>query len=110
MTDFETWLHDYGKDRVFRMLVYRRPGQMYTPYEIERRFVDQNSLYDDTHFNFVKIEEAIELPDGDILLGLKELYDEYEECDGWRDSGVTLYKKLSEIELSFFEKDMDTGE
>ena len=110
MTDFETWLHDYGEDRVFRMLVYRRPGQMYTPYEMERKFIDQNSLYDDTYFNFVKIEEVIELPDGDILLGLKELYDEYEGRDCWKDSGVKLYKKLSEIELSFFEKDMDTEE
>ena len=111
MMDFETWLHDSGEDKVFRMLIYRRPGQMYTPYEIERKFTDQNSVYEDTHYSFVKIKEAIELPDRDILLGLSELYyDCSEGHDKFSEDGVMLYKKLSEIELSFFKRDMDAEE
>ena len=27
MTDFETWLHDFGYDHILRMLEIRRPGQ-----------------------------------------------------------------------------------
>ena len=43
MTDFETWLHDFGYDHILRMLEIRRPGQ-YTPYEIDKKFADE-SLY-----------------------------------------------------------------
>ena len=45
MTDFETWLHDFGCKHILRMLEIRRPGQ-YTPYEIDKKFEDQ-SLYVD---------------------------------------------------------------
>jgi hypothetical protein len=48
MTDFETWLHDFGYDHILRMLEIRRPGQ-YTPYEMDRKFEDE-SLYIDNHF------------------------------------------------------------
>ena len=41
MTDFETWLHDFGYDHIFRMLEIRRPGQ-YTPYEIDKKFEDES--------------------------------------------------------------------
>ena len=53
MTDFETWLHDFGYDHIFRMLEIRRPGQ-YTPYEIDKKFEDE-SLYIDNHFRHIQI-------------------------------------------------------
>ena len=40
MTDFETWLHDFGYDRIFRMLKLRRVGD-WTPYEMEQKYIDQ---------------------------------------------------------------------
>ena len=80
MTDFETWLHDFGYDHIFRMLEIRRPGQ-YTPYEMDKK--------------------AIELPDKDILIGVREIYDSESFEKEW-DESVIYYKKLSEIELSYF--------
>lgn len=89
----------FGYDHIFRMLEIRRPGQ-YTPYEMDKKFADE-SLYIDNHFKHIQIKEAVELPDGDILIGFKEIYDsESFEQDG--DEAVIYYKKLSEIELSYF--------
>ena len=99
MTDFETWLHDFGYDHILRMLEIRRPGQ-YTPYEIDKKFVDQ-SLYVDYHFRHIQIKAAIELPDNDILIGFREIYDGEGVEKEWDDS-VIDYKKLSETELSYF--------
>lgn len=99
MTDFGTWLHDFGYDHIFRMLEIRRPGQ-YTPYEIDKKFVDQ-SLYVDYHFRHIQIKEAIELPDRDILIGFREIYDSESFEKDW-DESVIYYKKLSEIELTYF--------
>ena len=99
MTDFETWLHDFGYDHILCMLEIRRPGQ-YTPYEIDKKFVDE-SLYIDNHFRHIQIKEAIELPDKDILIGFREIYDSEDFEKDW-DESVVYYKKLSEIELSYF--------
>lgn len=102
MTDFETWLHDFGYDHVLRMLEPRKAGQ-YTPYEMDKKFEDQ-SLYMDDHFLHIKIKEAIELPDGDILIGYKEIYD-IEDFDLDWDEATIHYKKLSDIELSYYPAD-----
>lgn len=99
MTDFETWLHNFGYEHIFRMLEIRRPGQ-YTPYEMDEKFVDQ-SLYVDYHFRHIQIKEAIELPDKDILIGFREIYDSEDFEKEW-DESVIYYKRLSEIELSYF--------
>ena len=99
MTDFETWLHDFGYDHILRMLEIRRPGQ-YTPYEMDKKFVDE-SLYIDDHFSHIQIKEAIELPDKDILIGFREIYDSEDFEKKW-DESVIYYKKLSEIELTYF--------
>lgn len=105
MTDFETWLHDFGYDRIFRILKLRRVGD-WTPYEIEQKYIDQDQ-YEDNHYSFIKIIEAIELPDKDILIGYREFYDDISEIDSeeW-ESYPIQYKKLSQIELSFFSDDM----
>lgn len=101
MTDFETWLHDVGRDRIFRMFEFRRIGD-WTPEEIEKKWSDQSQYVEDESI-FVKIREAIELPDGEILLGLQYIYDwsdlDMEDC-------VINYRKLSQIELSYFPNDM----
>ena len=99
MTDFETWLHDFGYEHIFCLLEIRRPGQ-YTPYEMDKKFLDQ-SLYVDYHFRHIQIKEAIELPDKDILIGFREIYDSESFEKDW-DESVIHYKKLSEIELSHF--------
>lgn len=86
ITDFETWLLDYG-DRLYRYLVYKR---MFTP--------ENESEYEDNHYELCQIAEAIDLG-GDWLLGLRTI-----EEDG-KIYGMIHYYKLSEIRLAFFEND-----
>ena len=86
ITDFETWLLDYG-DRLYRYLVYKR---MFTP--------ENESEYEDNHYELCQIAEAIELG-GDWLLGLRTIG---EDCKIY---GMIHYYKLSEIRLAFFEND-----
>ena len=94
ITDFETWLLDYG-DRIYRYLVYKK---LFTPYEQQHAFVDE-SVYEDTHYELCLIEEAIDLGNGEWMLGLKTVGD-----DG-KIYGMTHYYKLSEIRLARYEDD-----
>lgn len=103
MTDFETWLHDVGYDRIFRMWRYKI---MFTPYEQKEAFSDE-SIYEDDECDYVKIREAIELPDGDILLGLQTIEDS-EDLDD-KDSYLT-YERLSRIELAYNPSDQNVEE
>ena len=98
ITDFETWLHDVGGDRLFRFLVYKRS---YTPYEQKNCFIDQTE-FDDISYNFGRIEEAVDLG-SDWLLGIRQEYD-------GDVSEMVEYYKLSEIRLSWREKDDITEE
>lgn len=102
MIDFDTWLHDFGYDHILRMLEFRKPGQ-YTPYEMDKKFEDE-SLYVDTHYRHIQIKEAIELPDKDILIGFREINDGMDLEKDW-DKSIIYYKKLSEIELTYFPSD-----
>lgn len=95
ITDMETWLLD-NDGRVFRFLVYKK---MYTPYEQERKFIDE-SQFEDTHYRCAFIEEAIELANGEWLLGFREILDG-EVC------GFIEYYKLSDIQLACFDDDQD---
>ena len=87
ITDMETWLLD-NEGRIFRYVIYRR---MFTPYEQERAFSDE-SQYEDYHFTFGFIEEAIDLGGGEWLLGFRKIID-----------GETS----DEIRLSCFDCDQD---
>lgn len=97
-TDLQTWLLDVGFDRIFRMWEYKR---MFTPYEQQKAFMDED-CYVDSHAAFVKICEVIELPDGDVLIGFHRFYDAE---DFERDNPSLEYKKLSQIELSYYPED-----
>lgn len=94
ITDIETWLHDDG-DRLYRYLVYRK---VYTPYEQQKAFTDE-SVYEDDHYELCRIEEAIDLGNGEWLLGLRIVGEDGE------DYGHTMYFKLSEIRLARFDND-----
>lgn len=102
MTDFETWFLDAGYDRIFRMLEYRRIGD-WTPYEKEQKFTDE-SQFKDNHYQFVKIKEVIELPDGDVLLGLAFVID-WEDLEN--ENLWINYRKLSQIELAYNPEDQN---
>ena len=93
MTDFNTWLLDYGYNRIFRMWKYKR---MFTPYQQQKAFSDESQYVDDVA-TFIKIKEAIELPDGDIMIG-------YVFCEP-EISEYMEYVRLSEIDLAYSPSD-----
>ena len=101
LTDFDTWMLDVGYDRIFRMNEFRKPGD-WTPYEMDKKFADESRFVDDIS-QFVKIKEAIELPDGDIFLGLQFICDpdNIEELENLNSNPDISYYKLSEIRLSY---------
>lgn len=92
-TDMETWFLD-NSDRIYRFVVYKK---LFTPYEQDKKFSDE-SQFEDTYYRFGFIEEAIELGQGEWLLGFREVIDG-EVCS------YISYFKLSDIQLSFFEQD-----
>lgn len=103
MTDFETWLLDFGYDAIFRMLEYRRVGD-WTPREMENKYIDQ-SEFKSSVYQFVMIKEAMELPDGDVLLGLVNI-EEWSDLEKIDDKWVN-YRKLSQIELAYNPEDQN---
>ena len=106
-TDLETFMLDVGFDRIFRILIRRRPGD-WTPREMDEKYLDQSNYVND-FYTFIKIQEMIELPDKDILIGYKEIID-IDNIDSEEfENGPIFYKKLSEIELSYFPTDMSSN-
>lgn len=94
-TDMETWFCD-NSDRIYRFVVYKK---LFTPYEQEHKFMDE-SQFEDISYRFGFIEEAVELGNGEWLLGFREIIDgEVCEC--------VHYYRLSDIQLSYFEQDQD---
>lgn len=94
-TGMEKWLGD-NSHRIYRFLVYRK---LFTPYELDKKFVDE-SQFEDTNYRFGFIEEAIELGNGEWLLGFREVIDD-EVCN------YITYLNLSDIRLFYFEKDQN---
>lgn len=101
ITDLTTWLIDYG-DRTFNI---RRHKKLFTPYEIEQKFMDELTTED---LGDYIILEAIELPDKDVLLGCKGVWKEDVRDENnsllYVDtifSDFTEYFKLSEIDLRY---------
>lgn len=92
ITDLETWLLD-NDERIYRYLVYKR---MFTPYEKQRAFEDE-TIFEDDYYTLAKITEAIDLGNGEWLLGFTSV-----DRDTLRINQYTEYYKLSEIRLSYF--------
>lgn len=84
MADFETWMNDYGFNRIFRLYPHKS-----SPIEMQ-------------HFHFVVIKEVIELPDKDILIGFQEIMTWEDLSD---EEPVIRYEKLSNIKLNYFPED-----
>ena len=69
---------------------------MFTPYEQQRAFEDE-TIFEDDYYTLAKITEAIDLGDGEWLLGFTSV-----DGDTLRVNQYTEYYKLSEIKLSYF--------
>lgn len=97
MTDFEAWMHD-NDGRVYHYWVYKR---MFTPAEQDAKYSDQSCFEYDAG-SYGRIEEAVELPDGDILIGFRD-----PEDVGTTFEGFLNYYKLSEITLAYCPQDAE---
>ena len=86
---------------IYRYWIYRRG---FTPYEQDNKFMDE-SMFEDETCRVAYIKECIDLPDGDILLGLLD-------ADLINNEGIISiqYCKLSEIRLEFYEGDQEIEE
>ena len=69
---------------------------MFTPYEQQRAFEDE-TIFEDDYYTLAKITEAIDLGNGEWLLGFTRV-----DGDTLRINQYTEYYKLSEIKLSYF--------
>ena len=102
MTDLETWFLDFGNDHIFRMSKMRKPGQ-FTPYEMDKKFPYQSFYIGDCD-TCIQIKNLIELPNKDVLLEYREVYDLKSIEEDW-DKSFLNYANLSEIELSYCPED-----
>ena len=98
ITDFETWLLDESDTRIFRYCIYKR---VYTPLEQEKKYMDESEFEDGGMYTMAKIEEAIDMGNGNWMLGMREIYE-----DGCVSKNIK-YVMLNEIRLWSFDEDQD---
>ena len=99
ISDIGTWIND-NTGKVFRIAEYKK---MFTPYEVENKFIDESIFYD--CYTDVLIVDAYEIPN-DVLLKLLMLSDdENDEFDN-----IYLYKRLSDIRIMEYDCDNKKGE
>ena len=85
-----------NKDTIFRYLVYNKHN-IWTPEQIEKKYCDE-SIYLSDHYEFAKITDAIDTPDG-LLLELTQI-----DPDDLTVYHIE-YRLLKDIELSRFDID-----
>ena len=98
ISDIGTWISD-NHDKVYRIAEYKK---MFTPYEVENKFMDED-VYEDTYSD-VFIVDAYEIPN-DVLLKLLIIKDNGDDF-----GDVYLYKRLSDIRIMEYDYDNKKGE
>ena len=98
ITDFETWLMDESDTKIFRYLIYKK---VYTPYEQDKKYMDESEYEDGGHYTMAKIEEAIDMGNGNWMLGMRTIY---EDCSV---SKHITYVMLNVIRLECFDEDQN---
>ena len=96
MKDITEFLEE-NKNTIFRFLTYNKHN-IWTPEQMSKKYCDE-SVYLDTHYQFAKITDVIDVA-GDTMLEL-EIVDE----DDFTSYNRKEYRLLSDIELSMFEVD-----
>lgn len=97
--DFHTYVADHP-GTIYRYWVYKRK---FTPYELDKKFVDQSEFVD-TSASFGVISKLIELPNGDFLIGFTPVNESGDPMEG-----DILFYLLSEIQLCVRECDQMEG-
>lgn len=87
-----------NKDTIFRYLTFNK-FNIWTPEQVSKKYCDE-SVYLDTHYEFAKITDAIDTPNG-LMLELTLV----DPDDMLVNRGDKEYKLLNDIELSVFNID-----
>lgn len=98
MQSITEFLED-NKDTIFRFVTYNK-FNIWTPEQVANKYCDEG-IYLDTHYQFAKITNAINTPNG-LMLEL-DLVDEYD----FEPYGHKEYKLLNDISLEVFRVDND---
>jgi hypothetical protein len=98
ITDFETWLIDESDTRIFRYLVYKK---VYTPHEQDKKYSDESEYEDGGIYTLAKIEEAVDMGNGNWMLGMREIFEDGSIAHNLK------YVMLNEIRLYSFDEDQD---
>lgn len=97
--DFSSWAQSH-EGKVLSYLVYKR---MYTPYEQQQAFSDEDE-YTDCHYESGVLVEAVCLGE-DWLLGFRSI-----DVETMETYGFVQYYRLSEIRLAKFDSDQSEEE
>ena len=99
--DFATFMLD-NDNRIYRMWQHKKS---WTPWE-EQNCTELSTNYVDNECDFIVIRESIELPDGDILLGVQYVdFDDENQLEADPNNVSMYYYKLSEIDLAYVPSD-----
>ena len=104
MTDMETFILD-NQDKIFRWYKYKT---VWTPFELDKKYSDESIFENGGYANFCYIRQAIELPDGDVLLKLEDTHspeDDILYTDEDENDKKFTYEKLSNIVLEEYSID-----
>ena len=108
MTDMETFILD-NMNKIFRYYKYKR---VWTPFELDKKYSDESIFENGGYAEFCYIRQAIELPDGDVLLKLEITHSPEDDIlyQDENDDRIYKYEKLSDIVLEEYSADNERGE
>lgn len=109
MTDMETFILD-NMNKIFRYYKYKR---VWTPFELDKKYSDESIFENGGYAEFCYIRQAIELPDGDVLLKLEITHSPEDDILYQNDENndrIYKYEKLSDIVLEEYSFDNEKGE
>lgn len=96
ITNIGTFIHD-NQGEIFSICRYKK---VYTPYEIENKFIDE-SIYEETYTGIIR--KAIEIPN-DVLLEIEQVFENLCDIDNKEDTKIVSYERLSNIVLFKMER------
>lgn len=99
MTDWETFIHDYNDEKIFKVSRYKK---IYTPFEQEKKYIDEITM---DYLGDYMLNSSIELPNKELLVGMIRVYVDEKTIDGKIVETLKIgdkvdYFHLKDIELS----------
>lgn len=68
MTDWETFMLDFHDEKILRVYRYKK---VFTPHEQAKQYIDERIM---DEIGDYMLNSSIELPNGDLIVGMKRVY------------------------------------